>query len=399
MKEYRNMEDAARIEWLLRFGEFIANDYATLKAMGDGWRDAFERGLSLFGVFSMTEKFVSESRRHHDYERRVKRMCFFVEELRHQVISVEGDVLARVSGPQYKRRVGRPTAASMYAEREALARQESDFKKFGALSAISGQNVEVAKSKPLSSLKVEKKLKMQGPDLFATADKNEPRNNGITGLRDNEPTRLRADDGDTSAPTLHLQEVKHFLSSELQERIESVAQLRGRAATESEMAKTLAMSHGSKEEIREHAQAAAACTEAYTKIYEDVDQSLALLYIRTRLDSAAVVRGETRDSQLSKTLPYYEKAVAADPGFEGKALLALQKQTESEVLSPDGRPMSKADKAALLHKYRSFFMRKNVKITKDRLKKMEEIISYLRSINEPCDEYEHIFEESKKKNG
>jgi len=397
MKEYRNLQGKERTAWLDRFGQFIAEDYANVKAMGNGWREGFKRGLALLESFSVSERFVRDARQFMDFERRVKRLCFLIEELRRQVIEAEGDVLARVAGPQYKRGRGRPTAETLAVERKALAQQEADAKVAEALAVVSGQEVEMPKSKPLPESKVEQKVKMQGPDLFEMAEKNEPRNNGITELRDNEPTESRNDEKSVSAPTLHLQDVKHFLSAELAERVDSIAMLRGRAATESEMAKSLAMGGGNKEEIAAHAEEAAKCVKAYTDIYDSVDKELAMLYVKTRLEADAVVEGESRESQLDKCKPYFDKAVTADPTFEGKALMQLQKKNEAGVLSPDGVPMSKADKAALLHRYRSFFFRKGVKVTKDRVKKMEDIIAYLKSINEPCEEYEHILEESKKK--
>ncbi len=389
MKDYKSLQAKERTAWLDRFGKFIAEDYANVKAMGNGWREGFKRGLSLLESFSVSERFVRDARQFMDFERRVKRLCFLIEELRRQVIEAEGDVLARVAGPQYKRGRGRPTAETLAVERKALAQQEADAKVAEALAVVSGQEVEFAKSKPLPESKVEQKVKMQGPDLFAMASEAESGND--------EPAEFRDHEGGTSTPTLHLQDVKHLLSAELAERVENVAMLRGRAATESEMAKSLAMGGGSKEEVAAHAEEAAKCVKAYTDVYDAVDKELAMLYVRTRLEAEAVVEGESRESQLNKCKAYFDKAVAADPTFEGKALMQLQKKNEAGVLSPDGVPMSKADKAALLHKYRSFFFRKGVKVTKDRVKKMEEIIAYLKSINEPCEEYEHILEESKKK--
>lgn len=399
MKDYRSLQAKERTAWLDRFGKFIAEDYANVKTMGNGWRDGFKRGLALLESFSVSERFVRDARQFMDFERRVKRLCFFIEELRRQVIEAEGDVLARVAGPQYKRGRGRPTAETLAVERKALAQQEADAKVAEALAVVSGQEVEFTKSKPLPESKVEQKVTMQGPDLFAMTENSQGKPANTENLAA-EPQGAGSAQGEpqgTSTPTLHLQDVKHLLSAELAEQVENVAMLRGRAATESEMAKSLAMGGGSKEEVSDHAEEAAKCVKAYTDVYDAVDKELAMLYVRTRLEAEAVVEGESRESQLDKCKPYFDKAVAADPSFEGKALIQLQKKNEASVLSPDGVPMSKADKAALLHKYRSFFFRKGVKVTKDRVKKMEEIIAYLKSINEPCEEYEHILEESKKK--
>lgn len=391
MKDYSNMKESERVEWLELFGKFIAEDYANVKTMGEGWRDGFKRGLCVLEPFTESERFVRDSRQYMDYERRVNRMCFFIEELRRQVIEEEGDVLARAVGPQYSRRRGRPSSESIAEERKALAQQASDAKKIEALAALSGKRVSVPKQKPSPEVKTGRKEE-NGFDLFSQGEPASTK--APNGANDSQ-----ADSASTrqSEPKLHLQDVKHLLSADLSEKVNNVALLRGRAATESEIAKNLALGHGSKEEIAAHAAAATKYTNAYMAIFKEVDDELALLYVRTRLDVSAVVQGETRESQLEKCQPYYEKAVNADSAFEGKALLKLQKANEENVLSPEGKPMSKADKAALLHKYRSFFMRKNVKATKERVAKMEKYIEYLKSINEPCEEYEHILAQTLKR--
>ena len=393
MKDYSSMKESDRVEWLERFGKFIAEDYANVKGMGEGWRDGFKRGLDVLEPFTDSERFVRDSRQYMDFERRVKRMCFFIEELRREVVETEGDVLARATGPQHSRRRGRPSAESKAEERKVLAQQEEDAKKIEALAAVSGKHVDVN----IERLKAkDEKPKDNGMDLFSQTPQpplgREHDSQGKTASTpQGEPATPHTE------PKLQLRELKHLLSAELAEAVENVALLRGQAATESEMAKKLALGGGSQKEIAEHSTAATKYTNAYMDIFKRVDDELALLYVKTRLDAMAVVQGETRESQLEKCEPYFHKAVDADPAFEGKALLKIQKANEAEVLSPEGKPMSKADKAALLHKYRSFFMRKNVKATKDRVEKMEKTIAYLKSIGESCEEYEHILLETQKK--
>lgn len=403
MKEYRTMPSKERSEWLERFGQFLRNDYRLIKSMSDGWRQAFKRGLALLEWFTISERFVRDSRQFMDYERRVKRMCFFVEELRKQVVQTEGEVLARLASPQYKRRVGRPTAESLEEERRALAQQEEDRMKVEALATIAGTKVEVVDAKHLPEMKTGKKA-ADIPDLFAQGNDGgaemESPDNGRDASAIQSPDNEQKTSGealDTSERTAHLQDLKHLLSADLRERVENVAMLRGQAATESEMAKLLAEKGASSEEIGQHAKAAADYTDAYMRIYDDVDRELATLYIATRVDEKAVVQGESRDSQLSKTKPYYEKVKDANPMFEGKVLMALEKKEEQEVgLSPEGKPMSKAEKAALLHKYRNYFLAKNVKTTKNRLDKMKERIEYLKQLGEETAEYEVIYERAKK---
>lgn len=377
MKNYKTMQETERTEWLSQFGIFLDNDYSLIKAKNEGWKEAFRRGLSLLEKFTISERFVRESLTYMDFDRRVKRLCYFIEEIRKQVVQAEGDVLARAAGPKYKRRAGRPTAESRAEERRAMEQQEADARKLEALSVVSGTPITTPKNNA-SKPPVTKPQTENIPDLF------------------NQHSEEIINPRSSTAPTYHFQDLKHLLPHELQEQVESVAMLRGRAANESELAKMLAQKGAPTEEIASHTRAAADCTDTYMSIYEKVDRALATLYIATRANMSAVIAGETHDSQLAKTKPYYERVKDEDPTFEGKTLLELQKKAEENMtLSPEGKPMSKADKAALLHKYRTFFMRKDTRHTQRRLEKMQEIISYLQSIGESTDEYIQIYNQEK----
>ena len=124
MKEYKTMSKEEQAQWVVQFSEFLANDYANVKAMGEGWSEAFERGLKVLEPFTICDRFVGAARVYHDYERRVQRMAFFVEELRKQVIAVDGSLLAQAVAPQ-KRRVGRPTKKEQMAMQQERVLKDS----------------------------------------------------------------------------------------------------------------------------------------------------------------------------------------------------------------------------------------------------------------------------------
>lgn len=381
MKEYRTMTEQERTDWMARFAEFLKEDYANVKSQGEGWKTSFEHGLDLLKDITIAEEFVRTSREFMDYERRIERMAFFVEEMRRQVIEIDGDVLSRIV-VQTKRRVGRPTKeeAREYARQE----QEEQSGKMESLAMIAGVALpEKEKKAP----KEDEKPEAVVGDLFAEPKGVQTKKTeSVPGGSREEGTKLR------------LQDIKHLLDGDLQEAVDTVAMLRSRAATESELAKELAMNGGTQEEIAKHAKAACECTNAYEDIYARVDMALARLYVSTNKDNPIIKRGETKESQLAKTEPYYQKVLASGAEIKEVPASAVSEEKENEPLDKQKEhpSMSKADKAALLHKYRTFFMRKGVKNTKQRIERMEQIIAELKAMNVQTDEYEVVMNVAKK---
>lgn len=392
MKEYISMTEQERTKWAVRFAEFLKNDYANIKAQGEGWRQSFERGLKLFEQLTIADDFVRSAREFMDYERRIDQVSFLVEEMRRQVIEVDGDVLSRIAAPT-KRKVGRPTKEEerQYAKQE----QEEQTGKVDALAQIAGMTLPEKDKKPA---KEEEKQGAVVGDLFAQP---EPKTK-----RETPAPAVEQDNSVAEGGKLHLQDVKHLLSGDLQDAIDTVAMLRSRAATEAELAKELALKGASQEEISKHAKAACECTNAYEDIYQRVDMALAQLYVNTQKNDKYIKPGETRESQLAKTEPYYQK-VSKVQGVQG---VQESKDEPNGANGKDGitesrddgeekkeQPvMSKADKAALLHKHRTYIMRKDAKITKKRVERIEQIIAELKEMGVHTEEYEVVLEFSKK---
>jgi hypothetical protein len=386
MKEYITMTEQERTEWAVRFAEFLKSDYANIKSQGEGWKKSFERGLKLFEPLMIADDFVRSAKEFMDYERRIDQMSFLVDEMRRQVIEVDGDVLSRIAAPT-KRKVGRPTKEEVreYAKQE----QEEQTGKVDALAQIAGMTLPEKEKKPA---KEEEKPGAVVGDLFAEPSK--PATPATPPASDN--------DSNVNAPVaeagkLRLQEIKHLLPGELQDAVDTVAMLRSRAATESELAKELVMNGGKQEEISKHAKAACECTNAYEDIYARVDMALAQLYVNTKKNDKYIKHGETRESQLAKTEPYYQKVSKVSKVEETKEEPHdANKPNKANEPKKDQPVMSKADKAALLHKHRTYIMRKDAKITQKRVERIEQIIAELKEMGVPTDEYEVVLEESKK---
>ena len=394
MKDYRTMTEQERTDWSVRFAAFLEQDYANIKTQGDGWKDSFRRGLKLLQPLTIAEEFVRTSKEFMDYERRIDRMAFFVEEMRRQVIEVDGDILARMS-VQTKRRVGRPTKEEVreYAKQE----QEEQSGKVEALARIAGMALPATEKKNKEN-KENEKTDVVVADLFTP---NPSSHSDVSSPSQNE-----------ASPKPRLQDIKHLLDADLQDAVDTIAMLRSRAATESELAKELVAKGSTREEIEKHAKAACECTNAYEDIYARVDHALAQLYVNTKKSDKYIKYGETRESQMAKTEPYYQKVskvqVVQESKDEPNEPNEANGENQDENQNLDGgtaehgeekkeQPvMSKADKAALLHKYRTSFMRKDVKITKQRVNRMKQIIAELKKLGVPTDEYEVVMAAAEK---
>ena len=406
MKEYRNMQSEEQAQWVVLFSEFLTNDYANVKAQGEGWRESFERGLKVLEPMSMCQQFVERSRQYRDYDRRIDRMAFFIEELRKQVIAVDGSLLAQAAAPQ-KRRVGRPTKKEQMAMQQERVLKDSG--KMDAVMQIAGMKEQngTAMELPDNGRNIvvgEKNKRDEGMmgDLFGETEKNEEeerREDGMTELRDNDNerdndiTELR-DNAESSQ--LPLRDLKPFLSGELQDLVDSVAVLRSEVTIESEKAKDLALKGSNEKEIAAHAQAAAEAEEKVNRIYALVDIEMAKVYIRTRMSKEEKVMGEKRDTLLQKAEPYYQKVTASQPTFEGMYLAKLAAEKEKEEKEKKSGLTTK-ERKRLLKNYHDYFYRKDVKPSEQRIKKMEEKIAHLKELGEDVEDYEVILENERKK--
>ena len=452
MKEYRNMESGEQAQWLKVFSDFLTNDYANVKAMGEGWHAAFERGLKVLEPFTICERFVSAARVYRDYERRVQRMAFFVEELRKQVIAVDGSLLAQAAAPQ-KRRVGRPTKKEQMAMQQERVLKDSG--KMDAVMQIAGMKEqngtamelpgngrrlhgEIVKNGGVETVKRDEG--MMG-DLFN--DNN--RDNGITSSRDNaeisQTSNLQPQTSNLQ-PANRLQDIKYLLRGELADEVDRIAVVRSQAATESELAKEAALAGKPQSEVEVHAHAAGVLTAEYENIYAMIDKDLAGVYIEARLAKTEMIGNELREVVMEKTEHYYRKVVESDPAFEGMYLARLANggrgtgknggKEKAAMPSPDNgrrlhgetakndddssrgnreaqgenresqdgktakRELSKEEKR-MMKNYHDYFYRKDVKPSEARVRKMEEKIEEMKKMGVNVLEFEVILEKERER--
>ena len=306
-------------------------------------RKAFEEGLSLLENNPRAKSFVSDSRRFRDYHRRVRQMITYLQTM-------------ETSRTEIKRHVGRPTREeqALYAEQQ--------------------------KEKALEEAK-----KSLFPEIKPDVTLQPLTYNGI----------VADPNGESIAATMpNLKQIRHFLSPELQEQVNSVRDLRNEMASKAEQAKTMAEANEKALEKgqtaiyteKEIAVLATRATEIESKIlpaiYMAVDREMGEAYLR--------LSQKTGDPEyiayISKTFsiapqdlrtqfkPFYEKALARDPLFAETVAAKIAADRPEVKAERDRQAKHKAEADALI----KYIMRKDKANTKTRVKGLKERIDRLR---------------------
>lgn len=359
-KEFKQMTVAEQMAWITDFEHWSNEKLPVLCALGNAWESSsiksMEEGLRLISAFGYCRDFVQKSILFRDFARRIDRLQFYVEKIRKEVAqgravrSSTGETLAEVPQVQPRRR-GRPTKA------EAEARKAAD----------------------------QKDVKTDTPTLLATpqapAHTPTPQAEFATALALSNGGEVR----------LHLDQLAWLMSKDLQVRIKDIAGLRATAAKESNQAKELAEREVPATIIEPHTRAAIEATNAYKKIYADIDSELAELYSLLTIGGEHIPSWEKRCADKGITLiqlqmllrPYWEKA--------GQPVVKLESVTEP---APEESEAEKKLRAAAAHRIRTYFFRKDCKLTQNRIDKMKNMIDELRSYDMPTEEYETILDAS-----
>ena len=196
-----------------------------------------------------------------------------------------------------------------------------------------------------------------------------------------------------SGARLHLDQLAWLMSDGLKLRIKEVAGLRAVAAKEAEQAKALADNGVPQAIIEPHSRAAVEAKEKYLAIYAEVDQELGNLYgllsiggeFMPKYEQMCSARGISVEQLKAILKPYWEKI--------GKPVPQLESVTTP---APEASEEEKAQRSARLHAIRTYFMRKDTKLTQKRINKMEEQIQELKSYGVPTEEYEVVFAQAKR---
>lgn len=251
-------------------------------------KDAYEQGLSLLEGASNARSFIENSRKFKDYHRRTRQMIAYLN-------SYSNSQANAASSATDKRRVGRPTKQEQ-AEYAELQKKKA---------------MEEAKQSLFPMLKPDTTLQ---PLTY----------NGI----------VANPNGESIAATMpNLMQLRPFLSTALQEQVNTVRDLRSEMASNAEQAKTMAeanekaISQG-KSAIYTEGEIAALATRAVEiesdilpEIFKAVDREMGECYLRLSEKTgdpeyiAYAKKAFTIDPQTLRTQfkPFYEKAQSRDP--------------------------------------------------------------------------------------
>ena len=378
MKLFRVMMPEERLEWIQRFAEWRDREYAVLCGVGEYWSSEhiamMERGLDLLMAWPFARDFVEKTLMFRDYARRMARLQFYMELISKELSALSLPLDAVPSAP---RRRGRPTKEeSAQMERERAEREERE----AVAKVIAGERkVAVAAAPSLF------------PDYPESPESPEkPTANGQEATASPTATpmaaavAMAAGDG----TRLHLDQLAWLMSDGLRARVATVASLRSTAAAESNQAKALAERGVAQELIEPHSLAAVDATRAYRAIYDDVDGELAALYAvlaaggerAMAWSSRCAEHGITTEQLAAILKPYWEKTGCPAAGPE-----------PSEVKEAEE---NRHERAAKIHRIRTYFMRKDRKLTAKRVETMREYIKELRDMGVGTEEYELILEQS-----
>ena len=312
-------------------------------------KDAYEQGLSLLEGASNARSFIENSRKFKDYHRRTRQMIAYLN-------SYSNSQTNAASSATDKRRVGRPTKQEQ-AEYAELQKKKA---------------MEEAKQSLFPSLKPDTTLQ---PLTY----------NGI----------VANPNGESIAATMpNLMQLRPFLSTALQEQVNTVRDLRSEMASKAEQAKTMAeanekaISQGksaiyTEDEIAELATRAVEIeSDILPEIFKAVDREMGECYLRLSEKTgdpeyiAYVKKTFTVDPQTLRTQfkPFYEKAQSRDPRFAEQV---------AEKIANDRPEVKAARDAAAKHKAKAdafikYILRKDKPSTQTRVKGIKERIDKLR---------------------
>jgi len=311
-------------------------------------REAFEQGLSLLENTTKAASFVKDARRFRDFHRRVRQMVTYLQ---------TADTTSVASSSNNKRHVGRPTKQ----EQAAYAEQQKQ------------KALEAAKQSIF-------------PDLKPDTSVQQLTYNGI----------VANPNGESIAATMpNLMQIRPFLSKALQERINTVRDLRNEMASKAEQAKTMVEANEKaisqkKSAIYTEEEIATLATRAteiesdiLPAIYTDVDREMGECYLRLSEKTGDpeyinyVKKTFTIDPQELRTQfkPFFEKAQGRDPRFAAAIAEKIANDRPEVKAQRDAAAKHKAEADALI----KYIIRKDKTATQKRVKGIKERIDKLRN--------------------
>ena len=268
------MTAAQRAAWTQAYREFVSAQLPTIRNAKQSSKELVEmmnKGLDLLTAFPFTRSFVSETRSFNSHFRVRTTFIRYCDKVTKEVQGTFGETVDLTDKSLLTPHVGRPTkdeaqARALAAERARQEREKNENTLFGKMGDIPNDNTIVEGT--------------------------------VSGNM-------------TGGVGFHLDQLKWLMSDNLKEAVDTIRELRNAAAEAATTAKTLAMEKASEDRIAVYAKEAAEKTEAYERIYEQVDNEMARVYVRLKEDSTYIEemknKGTDPDALRTALRPYWDK--------------------------------------------------------------------------------------------
>lgn len=268
------MTAAQRAAWTQAYREFVSAQLPTIRNAKQSSKELVEmmnKGLDLLTAFPFTRSFVSETRSFNSHFRVRTTFIRYCDKVTKEVQGTFGETVDLTDKSLLTPHVGRPTkdeaqARALAAERARQEREKNENTLFGKMGDIPDDNTIVEGT--------------------------------VSGNM-------------TGCVGFHLDQLKWLMSDNLKEAVDTIRELRNAAAEAATTAKTLAMEKASEDRIAVYAKEAAEKTEAYERIYEQVDNEMARVYVRLKEDSTYIEemknKGTDPDALRTALRPYWDK--------------------------------------------------------------------------------------------
>lgn len=149
MKLYKDMTDDEKLKWVTDFSNFTTDTLPRLERLGDVWelsdRKDIETGLKLISAFQFAYKFAKTSLMLGDYNRRVSRLRYYVDQIKDEISKgmtvqgVNGETYAYIPALQRRARRGRPTKEeTMQREQRKKELESADTRTQEKIAALLG---------------------------------------------------------------------------------------------------------------------------------------------------------------------------------------------------------------------------------------------------------------------
>ena len=368
-KDYKAMTTEEQLQYVVELQDWEVNHLSRIKSLRSGeWTkgdtEAMQRVMTLISAFAPLRDFAEDALRYGDYAQRVYRLDFCFSYIKKEL--AKGVTVADANGniyayaPQMKqqyRRRGRPTKeeeVQQAQEQQAMdvaTRHQQAVASLLGVQIVTAQQLREKNNDELAQEREQKKAKEEAanPSLFDNGNENDNGNGNDNGKPSFAPTVEGL-----SQTRLHLDQLRFLLSSALQERVDTVRDLRTKASTNAETAKMMAERGDASGDVKPFARAAAEATEAYEQIYADVDTELATIYYRIKNDGDYRETFGTRykvadfSAILKQLKPYYEKVQS--PEFDMR-MQALIEQESPEYVARMKREAEKKEEVEGILRY------------------------------------------------